>query len=375
MAVSTGKLRRRIRLNAVLVGVSIVTALLAGLPIAAAILDSALGNGPRTATAFASAPGGHYAVYTNAGVDADEIVVAPSENPSDAMVVATIERLPGYTSRGTVSPDGKKLALVTVDSGTPSQPVASLQVLNLETGELTRAASEIDHLQTPLWTADSKGVLVTRGGDNAPGAVTVYRADSAGDGESLVRRHEAVLGVYPVAFDPEGRLVTVVIDGEGSHVFRDGTQVRSISPYITRDWDLSPDGTALAFVETNLADGTRYLPKVAGLDAGSHAMAQSVASGVQALGAAWAPGDSQGPAFGYEPSAPAGASGGVLAQTLGEDGFDVPLAYSNDGSALAVQHWTGSEFSRPGQASIEIVTGDGRAALPDATRFYGWAAR
>ncbi|MDZ7726715.1 MAG: hypothetical protein U5Q44_00170 [Dehalococcoidia bacterium] len=372
MAVNRSAVTRRLRLPNILVALSLAGAMLAILPIAAGIMTEVFGTGSHS-TAFASAPSGDYAVYIDAGEEADQVMVAPADNPEDAMPIAEVGHLPGFSVRGAVSPDGTRAAVVAVEAGTPARPGASLLVVDLESGEVVRAATGVDHLQQPAWTPDGDAVVVTRGGDSAPGPVTVLRVDAAGNGEEVVlREYDSVLGVYPVGFDGEGGLVSVVITDEGSMAHRDGEPVTRLSSSITRDWALSPDGERLAFVETS--PGSAYTPRVASLDGSqSAALAQSGLPG-QALGATWSPDGN--PAFGFEPDASAEQveGQGVLGQSLG-DGFDVPLGYSKSGDAAAVRHWSGDNFDSPGDVTFQVVTETGRADLPGATGFLGWAAR
>jgi hypothetical protein len=261
-----------------------------------------------------------------------------------------------------VSPSGTLLALVVAEAGTPAAPEGSLIVVNLETGQRTRVASAIDYLQDPVWTPDSGGVLVVREGE---AGISLLRANAGGGSTTTVHTYQAT-GVYPVAYTPDDELVTVILDGRGSTALLDGEERVLLSPAITRDWALSPDGTQLGFIETDLSSGVNYLPRTVSLgEANVSALAAS--SDVQALGVAWAPSSGE-PSFGFEP----GGTGGVLAQS---SGFDVPLAYSADGSALAVSHWTGAGFDQPGTARFELLTPSGRIELAGATRFFGWSAR
>lgn len=370
MSISTAAVRRRLTFNTILVTLSIVTAVLAGLPLFAGIANETFGDGTGASTPFATAAPGQYAVFTTAHDTSDEIRVAPAEDPAAAITIASVDHLPGFISRGAVSPDGTRLALVTVDAGRVTAPGASLLVLDLESGDLTRAAIDIDHTQTPVWTPDSDAVIVTRGGDAESGDITVHRIDASADGETPLHSHAGVLGAYPVGYDGDGRLVSVVIDGNGSHIYRDGDHVTTISDNITRDWTLSPGGDELAYIETDTGQGTRYLPHTVSLDDGAGVLAQSLAPDNEALGSAWSP---AGAEFGHEPPV-ASDSDSAFAQTL-DSGFDVPLAYSPDGAHVAVEHWTGSSFSDPGTVSFEIVSADTRQPLPDATRFYGWSER
>jgi hypothetical protein len=345
-------------------------------PIAIGIVAALSGGsgGTPARTAFATAPSGHYAVVARNEPEADVIWVAPADDPSSAIEVARVPHLPGYASTGAVSPDGARLALVTVESGSPAHPVAALNVVELETGALTRLAADVDELQVPVWSPAGDALVVTRTEDGEAGAATVATIRIAADGaESELSRRERVLGSYPVAFDPAGMLVEVVIDGRGSTLVRGGREVLALSTHVTRDWQLSPDGAALAFIEANLDGGLQYLARTATIEGAGLASAQAAPEEGQALGVSWRPGDSA-PTFGREPGT---AAGTALAQVAADaPGFDVPLAYAPDGQTLAVQHWSGSSFAEPGRVNLEVVGMDGRrTGLAGFGRFYGWAAR
>jgi hypothetical protein len=177
------------------------------------------------------------------------------------------------------------------------------------------------------------------------------------------------MGAYPVGFDKGGELLAVTIDANGSTVVRAGSPVVRLSSHITRDWRLSPDGAALAFIEVDSSNGLRYVPRIIALSRADQGavVAQSVAPSNTGLGVAWQPG-SAAPTFGSEPS-------GVFAQGVSGGGFDVPLAWSPDGEALAVQRWSGSGYANAGAMQLELVTPSGRRTLETFSRFLGWAAR
>lgn len=326
-------------------------------------------EGPQSA--FAQAPGGNYLVLARPSEDrlSEVISVAPASDPAAAMDIATVATLEGYGSSGSVSPDGSKLALVTPDAGTRSRPGSSLLVVDLLTGEVTRLAIAVDILQRPAWTPDGAAVVVTRTvqGDGAPSEVTVHRVPLDLSGEQVLESHGAVLGAYVVGFDPAGRLVTVVIDGGGSRLFRDGAELLSLGTNITRDWALSPDGSALAYIETDLSAGVAYRSRIVALDGSGGAAAQEAAEG-QALGAAWSP-------DGVADLGREGVVVGPSAQEAAPAGFDIPKGFAPDGSAQVVQHWSGATFAEPGDPALELVAGNARLALPARADFLGWAVR
>ncbi len=324
----------------------------------------ARGGGPPT-TAFANAPAGQYAVVAR-GEGAASVIGVVNAAGGRALEVATVPHLPGFAPRGAVSPNGRWLALIAVTGGVPAQPLAALLALHLETGEARILAASVDPLQDALWTPDSGAVIVTRGG---PDGIDVLRVGLDGAETALERGRDA-LAVAPVGFDAAGRLLAVVLDGRGSTLTRGGADARHLSAHLTRDWALSPDGSALAFVEANLDGGLRYLPRVAAIAGGAVSAASAGGFGEgQALGAAWPP-NGGAPRFGHEPER---VPGGVRAQAAG--GFDVPLGYSRDGAALAVRRWSGSGFAEPGGARLQIVAGGERRTLAGFSRFHGWTAR
>ncbi|MGK2966739.1 MAG: hypothetical protein ACSLFM_14210 [Tepidiformaceae bacterium] len=353
------------------VPVIVAAAILVAVPLAAPLLDRSAG-GPTTA--FASAPSGDYIVLAadNAERTAELISVAPVTDLAAAIPIATVDHLEGFGSLGAVSPDRARLALATVDAGSPTRPGASLLVVDLLTGETTRLAIEADHLQRPLWAPDGDSVVITRT-TNEGGAtsdVSVVRVPVDLSGETILESHLNVLGAFPFAFDQSGRLLTVVIKADGSTVFRDGESLLHISPGYTRDWTLSPDGLALAYVEANLEAGVAYFPRVAMLEGGDAGVAAQSLSAGQALGSAW-PANSPLPVFGNDPSSATGLS----AQSALASGFDIPQGYASDGASLVVQHWTGGSFAAPGDVSLDVIANGTRIPITGHERFYGWATR
>jgi len=336
---------------------------------------------PAVTTAFATAPNGTYAVVARNEEDADVVSVALASNPGDAIEVGRVPRLPGYNSSGAVSPEGRRLALITADGGAQANPRASVLELNLETGTLMRLALDVDYLLTPVWQPDGKAVIATRteqDEESVLATVSVIAARVDATGETELARFEKVLGVFPVAFDPSGALISVVIDENGSTAYRGSTAVAQLSDQITRDWKLSPDGTQLAFIETNLANGLRYIAGVVSLGGpGRSAAARLMAAGQgQQAGVAWKPGD-RVPTFGREPGSQATIAGAAIrAVTAAGAGFDVPLAYAPNGAFLAVTHLSGDSLNQPGSIELQVILDSGeRLPIRGQTRFFGWSTR
>ncbi|MEP6871187.1 MAG: hypothetical protein ABI939_04980 [Anaerolineaceae bacterium] len=380
MAISIHSRPGRSHLQYVFIGATVFAAFVAVIPIAAAIVSGA-GVSGAAKTAFATAPSGNYAVVARPEDDFDVVAVAPAGG-GEPVEVARVPHLRGFTASGSVSPDGRQLALVTVNGGSPTRPEASLLVLDLESGSTKHLANAVSPLQTALWSPDSRSLVVTRELDAAKARPDVrFLRVSLNDGAAVeLFDVRAPLGAYAIGFDSGGALFTVTIDGSGSRLGRNGAAGAQLSKQITRDWRLSPDSSRIAFVEVNLENGLRYLARTVNVDGsetrGVEAQSASASPAGQELGTAWKPGAASA-TFGREPADYARSSeiGGVQAQAQSVPGFDVPLEYAPDGSVLSVTHWTGSSFRQSGVPTLQLVADSHRVDVPNFTRFFGWAAR
>lgn len=364
---ATGRLGRLILFVTGLAGVLAVG------PIAWGIVTGA-GAGSGAASAFASAPPGTYAVVGRTEGSVDIISVVRADQPGNVIEVARVPHIDGFATTGSVDARGRYVALAAVDGGTPLAPAASLVLVDLERGTAERLIAGIEPAQTPLWKADSSGVIVTRARQEGDRQL-IDVLEVALDGAVRLRWTQDALGVYPVGWR-DGRVLAVAIDARGSTLQSEGQDVVHLASGFTRDWALSPDGKALAFVEVLPGTEAGYAARVARLDGEATGSAQALTQGgAAALGAAWGP--SGTPAFGAVPraSGAGAAAGDASAQSLRAAGFDVPLAYSPDGDALAVVHWDGTGFEAPGTPTLQLVRGGERSEVPGYRGFYGWVRR
>lgn len=379
MAISLRATPRRGHLQYLFIGAAVLAAVVAVLPIGFAIFGGvASATGPQTA--FASAPAGDYAVVSRTEGDTDIIAVAPVDNPSAPTEITRVHHLDGYSTNGVVSPDGKQLALIVPDAGSSAQPSASLVLVGMNSGAQTRLAQNLDPQQTPLWAPDSASIVVVR---NLQPTISIARVPTDNSGAKTLKDYPKILGAYPFAFDPQGRLLAAIIDARGSTLTIDGTDGALLSDQITRDWRLSPDGSQVAFIESNLDGGLHYQARIFAFDGSANVSAQAQTDGSQQLGVAWRPG-SAAATFGNEHTTTSLDAGNAQSQSVAEStgdgitgggGFDVPIAYSKDGAALAVTHWTGPSFAQAGKSTLEVITETGRVALPGYAKVLGWAAR
>lgn len=374
MAVSYRSMTRQRDYSRLFIALAVVAGIIALAPIVAAI--AGVGGtrvGPKTA--YATAPAGEYLVLGRTEGQMDIISVARRGSPGAETEIVRVPHLDGYGTIGTISPDGERLALVVVDGGTPTHPLANLTVADLETGQLIRAAENISPDIRPVWSPDGNSVVVTRqpGIDDPTGPIALLKVSAPGKGEETIRTFSKVLGVYPVGFDGQSDLVTVALAGDGTTLYSDGQDPSLLSPNLTRDWQLSPDGKTIAYVEVDTTSGVRYLSRTESLD-GDGAAVQSLSASVSALGTAWNPATNT-VSFGIEPGASTDSARVQSLTAASEDGFDVPLGFSESGQALVVTHWTGESFQEPGRPQLQLVDKSGRVSFENQTRFYGWASR
>lgn len=364
--------RRKTILQSTLIAAAIFAATVAVAPIICAALGI-FGAGAAHDTAFAAAAPGQYAVVARTEGSVDIVAVASPQSDAAPIEVARIPHLDGFGVRGAVSPDGQRIAIVAATSGPAPNPNGSLLVVDLTSGKQTTLLANIDPQQTPAWDRTGDAIAVAR--DQGDGPITVqFLLVSAHDGsQSPLDTVEDVLGAYAVGFDPSGRFVDVAIGADGSVVRRAGVPLQSISTQVTRDWQLSPDGAQLAFIESSLVGGLHYIGRVVALDGVSATSDAQIAGDAQQLGVAWQPGAAQ-PTFGDDPSTPLATASGEL-QVAAGSGFDIPLAYSHDGKALAVEHWSGASFADAGQSTLQLVEDGNPTSLTNFSRFLGWTAR
>ena len=137
------------------------------------------------------------------------------------------------------------------------------------------------------------------------------------------------------------------------------------------DFSLSPDMHKVAFRASGLIEG-QFVNQAFVSDLVAETVSPIKADGLPPgdhLRPAWHP-SSDWVAVGLLPSA-AGPGRVAIVSIIGEPpqflpapaaGFDVPRAWSPDGTWLAVTHWSGESPANPGEASLELVALTGQRA-------------
>ncbi|HEY8491934.1 MAG TPA: hypothetical protein VIO14_13185 [Dehalococcoidia bacterium] len=337
-------------------------------------------------------PSGMTLLFAEFGPTADTLVVARAGNPEERAPVATVEHAPGWGVKGSLSPDGTRIAL-NVMTGRASDPdtEAQLQVLPTAGGAPRTLLQGLALRWTPIWLKDGSGVIVrrnevTRDPNLGPlvSAVELVLVNAADGTARALLRLAGGGDVFPIGLSPDGtHLYYAALVGGGTEVNRlrlaDGAVERAVSlPALTRDWQLSPDGRSLCYLA--LEASGRYRAYVVDLERGApRAVLDSDRDNFSPV---WTP-DGFGITIGLPPAG--GRRGAMVAPRDGGEaralagagsGFDVPVAWSPDGRFLLVRHFTGSSAEDPGREETVLLEGDTRRPLaPGPVEFLGWLER
>lgn len=298
------------------------------------------------------------AVYLQEGTTLDTVVVADATNPAEREVVAEVAHGAGWRVNGSVSPDGRMLAMAVNPRGSRmAEAQAVLRVLDLETARDTVLAEGFDALGRIVWSEDGSRIVLRR--TNLDANLIALVAVDASSGQAVVLVEKRAAGLYPLSLDANGSLLYVQLDETGSAVYRDGRLLAVLSETFTRDWRLSPDGGSVAFIETEpgSSPGARIV---------SLASREVVSAGAAnpAIGVAWRPG-SDVPDFG---------GGSSEATRDGAPYFEAPIAWSADGEVLALTEYAGAPLGVTG-SEVQLRQPDG-SDLPlgeGKVTFLGWA--
>lgn len=300
----------------------------------------------------------HSVAYFEHSPGADLLMVRHATGGAVARSVAAFPRYLDFGARGSASPAGDTVAVLSV--GDRPASAAALTLVDPASGATRVVPGGFQYLSPLAWSNDGRrlGLLAFSAANEPP---VVVEVDTAGGGIAAVYRFDAALEAAPVGFTPDGRRVlAVVLDGGGSSLWSvtagEAVRLATLSPGLTRDWTLSSDGSRLAFVERAGVGGRRYIGRVLTLATGT--VQRAPGDGDQ-FGAVWQPGTS---------AAEFGGPGGSLQLADGGDGYLVPRAWSPDGTTLVASVFEG------GEARTEVIRGsEWRMPLgSNEAAFIGW---
>jgi hypothetical protein len=339
-------------------------------------------------------------VISEFGIEADTLWVAPADRPSQRQVVAVVPHAAHYGIYATLSPDGRYIAYTALSPGlreASNDSPAEVWVMGADGSYPRLLATDADLLIAPVWAPDSASLVFRRSQsrENAAGTFELVRVSladggqAAGPVESTLVTAEA--GLFPVGFSPDGkRLYYTQVSAAGTELGQvaaggPASLLAHLGDDFTRDWHLSPDGARLAFLAPEQSQAGTVLRALVMELNGTFQLRLALPAAdrpAQDFNPIWHPkdgdltlgrlalGEARAPAMRVDAS-------GVEPLEAPSQGFDVPLAWSPDGSTLALRSFQGDLESEAGPWHLVLLDAKGQRREVKAESeisFVGWAA-
>jgi hypothetical protein len=319
--------------------------------------------------------------------EADTIVAVNPDDPSDRTEIATIDHASGYGIFPTLSPAGDAIAYTGLppDTERPAPDAPAQAAIVDDDGHVTLLADDVDLLVPPVWAPDGESIVVRKNTpeDDSAGSFELIALSRDGSRDTITSWSSAA--VFPIAFSPDGAtLYFATLNASGTDLYRIGpdgageTLIAHLSDEIARDWKLSPDGNTLAYSVAESGGKPAMLAMTLDLATGAEQRVTSDSDRAE-FNPAWnVDGDltiSSVKPDGGGDAISVDSGGAVTALSDNSDAIDLPLAWSPDGSSLAVRAVDGASPEEAGRSYVEIVTpGGGRERASDAADVLvvGW---
>jgi dipeptidyl aminopeptidase/acylaminoacyl peptidase len=323
-------------------------------------------------------------VFAAFGQTADLIYVAPATRPDERTVIDTVPHAEGWG----INPGPMYRDLVVfnaIPSGTPGQrgAPADLWLLNAGTRERTRLARDADLLVKPQFTPDGRAVLYRRSDGELQ---SIVRVDLETQARTVLYEERTAFGILPVGTDRGGALLFARLSTTGTDVFRKPTSgdpklAFHASDELARDWQVSPDGRSIAFLaQQTIGERVVYRAQVAMIEEGRALELPEPGPGEQ-YGPVWTP-NGHDLTVGQEPvagdSAPVALISPEAAPTAlvaPKQGFDVPFAWSANGTYLAARTFDGKNSTNAGRETAVVIARSGErypVSAPGEVILVGW---
>jgi len=342
------------------------------------------------ATAFERAEhAGPRLIISELGATQDQLIAVDPADTTSRTTIAQVNHAQGYGIFAALAPDGGAIAYTALppSSAKAAPDAPAIAAIVDADGSVTRLADDVDLLIAPVWAPDGSGVVVRKSATAVDGTSTYELLLLGRDGSRVTMTTWHSASVFPIAFAPDGsKLYFATLNAQGSDLYSvapDGggeTQIAHLSDEITRDWSLSPDGTQLAYSIAAAGDTPGLVARTLDLATGEITDALPAADAKAEVNPAWKGGheltlgavkpEGGGDAVEVQPGE------GITARlTDNSDTMDLPLAWSPDGTQLAVRAVQGATPFEAGASHIDLIDGDGnRARVSDSAdaTVVGW---
>ena len=324
-------------------------------------------------------------VFAEFGPTADEILVAPADDPGDRTPIQTVPHATGWglNPAGEVVAGRTAYTVLPPDAAPERDSPAELWLLDVDRAAASRLARDADLLAAPVLRADGRQLAYRRSEES--GAQSLVRVDLETRARRVLHTDRSSFGLFPIGFDRAGALLFTRLSVTGTDLYRvlDGSApelVLHASDEIARDWSVAPGGDAVAFVAPILqAERIVHRAHVVSLDDAERGDTPADTVFGEQYGPTWRTDGAL--AIGLEDLGGSGSAPMVLHSSdepvlpAAPGGFDVPLGWSVDGDYLAVRHFSGQNSRSPGVETLVLVGTDAtRRSITSDTEliFLGW---
>jgi hypothetical protein len=323
-------------------------------------------------------------VFAAFGQTSDIMYVAPATKPDERTVIDTIPHAEGWG----INPGpmwGDLVAFNAIPTGTPGPrgAPAELWLLNARTREKVRLARDADLLVKPQFIEGGRAVLYRRSEDDVQ---AIVRVEVETQSRTVIHQERTAFGIIPVGADSSGALLFARLSNTGTDVFRkaDGgapTLAFHASDELARDWQVSPDRKAIAYLaQQSRGERVVYRAQAVSLEGRALGLPDADAHGEQ-YGPVWTP-DGADLAVGQEPTSTTAAPVALLragatptALVAPRQGFDVPFAWSENGNYLAARTFDGKNSMDAGRETAVVIARSGErypVSAPGEVILVGW---